>query len=83
MGLVKCGDQVLDYVHADLREVSSAFIIIALTDVHYLPRFLCRQTLARAACVRSHETECPLLTAFLSLLSALVTFIPEGVTVGF
>ena len=40
--------------------------------------------LVRAACVRCHETKCPLLTAFFSiLLSEVVTFLPEGVIVGF
>ena len=42
--------------------------------------------LARVACVRGHGTKCPLLIAFfLSLLSLseVVTFLPEGVIVGF
>ena len=43
--------------------------------------------LIRAACVPCHGTKCPLLTFFLLLsfflLSAWVTFLPEGVIVGF
>ena len=39
--------------------------------------------LVRAACVRCHGTRCPLLTAlFLFLSSEVVTFLPEGVSVG-
>ena len=38
--------------------------------------------LARADCVRYHGTKSPLLTAFFSL-SEVVTFLPEGVIVGF
>ena len=42
--------------------------------------------LARAACMRCHGTKCPLLTAFfLSFFfsSPTLTFLPEGVIVGF
>ena len=39
--------------------------------------------LVRAACVRCHGTKCPLLTAFFLFLSLRVTFLPEGVIVGF
>ena len=38
--------------------------------------------LARAACVRCYGTKCPLLTAFF-FPSPTVTFLPEGVIVGF
>ena len=39
----------------------------------------------RSACVRCHKTKCPLTAFFfsLSLLSASLTFLPEGVIVGF
>ena len=36
-----------------------------------------------SGCVRCHGTKCPLITAFFSLLSPDVTFLPEGVIVGF
>jgi hypothetical protein len=36
-----------------------------------------------SGCMRCHETKCPLLTEFFSLLSAIVTFLPEGDIVGF
>ena len=38
--------------------------------------------LVQAACMHCHGTKCPLLTVFFSL-SPCVTFLPEGVIVGF
>jgi hypothetical protein len=42
-------------------------------------------TLVRAACVHSHGTKCPLLTALFLFLSSFrrLTFLPEGVIIGF
>jgi hypothetical protein len=40
--------------------------------------------LVRAGCVRYHGTDCPLLTALFAFSSLhQVTFLPEGVIVGF
>jgi hypothetical protein len=48
---------------------------------HYRTQYI----LARAACVRCHGTKCPLLMALFLFLSSFrrVTFLPEGVIVGF
>ena len=42
-----------------------------------------RSILVRAACVRCHGTKCSILMAFVSLLSARVTFLQEGIIVEF
>ena len=41
------------------------------------------QLLVRVACVCCHGTKCPLLTAFFSLSLPVVTFLRQGVIVGF
>ena len=58
--------------------------------LHFIALHKCIQVLTtemcklvRAACVRCHGTKCVLLTAFFFSLSAWVTFLPEGVIVGF
>ena len=60
-----------------------------LVHPYHLSHITCHSSLilVRAACVRCHETKCPLLTAFFSplslSLSAPVPFLPEGVIVKF
>ena len=39
--------------------------------------------MVRAACVPCHGSKCPLLTVFIFFLSARVTFLQEGVNLGF
>ena len=68
-----------------LGDVNYGYLILVMwAGLGWVCLSLCM--LVRAACVRCYETKCPLLTAalFLFLLSLRqVTFLPEGVIVGF
>ena len=69
---------VLFYIFINLRTVLCGHFVDKPAKVYM------GEQLARAACVRCHETKCPLLMAFFSLLlTEVVTFLPEGVNVGF